>query len=1312
MKPYTLSERALLEHVGPSYFSRGKRYAVNGSVSNITMAANRLSGRVRGRAPRPYKTSLVVGAYGIDESDCNCPMADACKHVAALALAVLYEMTGSFTKTLRFREPPRETAQADNRSTSSMKRPAKQAWDEESDGADEPPEDKDDLDEEHDAGIFDPDVIAALAMGRAHAPQAHPIALGPATITNRAVTGSRTPSDRDAAERWHDQLATLLAPASDARSPETRAETLAQLELLIALENDERGAREYTHATPPSLTLRPRVYDPKNGSASLTAMRWSDYTYGYNQYRSPISEEQWLFFNMLGLALGLEPYNIPTWASIREERATLVWRILAQNEKFGVILRSGKKGDARVALKADTPLTEKLLVEEDGGGLTLTARLFDGETPLTPERFIAIGVPPVFAAELREQHTEESAKRRASVPMIASIRPVIAVRRGGESAPGAREDTADAKLARALRTPIRIPPRARADFEKVHLPRLVLSYHLTSPTTALTLPVFGEPRLRVTLAPRGTHGISVTPRIVYAEAKPLRLYHSETAVRARGKTVLCNREGERALASALESACGETNEAWAETPQEASADLTNQEDTAERARVSERLPRPRLETTTSTATTPTQTHKHLKPRIVLQGLSAARFLNDTLPELERHESIDIERADALPVFVRDTSDPTLAFAVKERAPEAETKARDKHDDPAQRQSEHGSIDWFDLNIAVSIGGEQAPFADLFRALAEGEEHLMLPSGRYFSLNHPVFETLRRLIEEARGIRELSREGVVVSRYSMGFWNELRALGIVTEQAAAWRSSVDSLLDNVRGVELIEPPALNAILRPYQHEGFSWLKYLYDLRLGGILGDDMGLGKTIQAIALMAAVKNERDARGAAASASKKTDKTNGKKGVGKASKTAPQHSAPAGAEEPHRPFLVVAPTSVTYTWESELKRFAPHLRSIILQSGERTEALKTLSTADVIVTSYALMLRDHEHLKKLAFEAIILDEAQSVKNYQSKAYAAARMLESKTRFALTGTPVENNTMELWAILSLVAPGLFGSPERFRTDYQKPIEKQRSVEALARLRTRVRPFLLRRTKQNVEKDLPPKTEQIMRVELDPEHRSRYELRLQRERQKVLGLLREGGLVTSRFQVLASLMTLRRLALHPALVEDDKRSRAIPCAKIDALLDQLETIIAGGHRALVFSQFTSFLALVRERLESAGMRYLYLDGSTRKRGTLVEEFQSGVGPPIFLISLKAGGFGLNLTAADYCFVLDPWWNPASERQATDRAHRIGQTKHVFVYKLIAENTIEERVLALQEKKRKLFDDLLEEGGEFSSLVTEDDIRALIE
>ena len=589
-------------------------------------------------------------------------------------------------------------------------------------------------------------------------------------------------------------------------------------------------------------------------------------------------------------------------------------------------------------------------------------------------------------------------------------------------------------------------------------------------------------------------------------------------------------------------------------------------------------------------------------------------------------------------------------------------------------------DWFDLGIQISLEGQPVSFAAVFSALASGQTKMLLPSGAYFSLDLPELHQLRALIEEARSLQDNKDAPLQISRFQAGLWDELAQLGIVDQQAAAWRSAVGGLLEGgVDGLPL--PASLNAELRPYQLEGYNWLSFLYKHGLGGILADDMGLGKTVQALALMCAAK------------------VHAAEVAGADSNTRPAAVAP---------FLVVAPTSVVGNWAAEAARFAPGLtvRTVGETFGKSgQDVAEALGGADVVITSYALFRIDYEAYASRTWAALVLDEAQFVKNHQSKAYQCARKLPAAFKLAITGTPLENNLMEFWALTSIVAPGLFSSPKRFAEYYQKPVEKNGDKGQLEKLRRRVRPLMMRRTKDQVIKDLPPKQEQVLEVVLNPRHQKIYQTHLQRERQKILGLIEDVN--KNRFTIFQSLTLLRQLSLDVSLV--DPALSAVRSSKLDVLFEQLEDLVAEGHRALIFSQFTGFLGKVRERLDDENIEYCYLDGGTRNRADVVSEFKNGKAP-VFLISLKAGGFGLNLTEADYVFLLDPWWNPASEAQAVDRTHRIGQARNVMVYRLVAKDTIEEKVMALKTRKSQLFADVMEGDALAGGAITAEDLAGL--
>jgi superfamily II DNA or RNA helicase len=640
--------------------------------------------------------------------------------------------------------------------------------------------------------------------------------------------------------------------------------------------------------------------------------------------------------------------------------------------------------------------------------------------------------------------------------------------------------------------------------------------------------------------------------------------------------------------------------------------------------------------------------RRLAAQVELDDMAAVLFVAEVLPALMEIDGIDVVQDGTVPDYHEVIDAPVV------RLGGAATDDRD----------------WFDLSVAVTVEGEDVPFADLFVALAHERSHLILPSGTYFSLDRPELHQLAELIAEARALADTRADGIRLSRFQASLWEDIQRLGVVTDQAQEWEASVKALTEASDRAEHAVPASLNATLRPYQLTGFNWLAYLYEHRLGGILADDMGLGKTVEALALMCHTKE---------------------RGLSQA------------------PYLVVAPTSVVGNWASECHRFAPGLGVVTVKETETRRGIsleKMAADADLVITSYALFRLEYEEYAAIEWTGLFLDEAQFAKNRGSQAYQKAKLLPVPFKVAMTGTPIENNLMELWSLLSITAPGLFTSPDRFTDLYRTPIEKGGNSERLEQLRRRVRPIILRRTKEQVERDLPEKQEQILELDLNPRHKKLYQTYLHRERQKVLGLL--GDMQKNRFEIFRSLTLLRQASLDMSLV--DEKHDTVPSTKLDALMEMLEDIVADGHRVLVFSQFTRFLALARQRIEHAGISYCYLDGRTRKRDEVIDSFRTGTAP-VFLISLKAGGFGLNLTEADYCVILDPWWNPATEAQAVDRAHRIGQTKKVMVYRLVAKDTLEEKVMAMKAKKSALFANVMDSGDFESGAMTAADIEELL-
>lgn len=682
----------------------------------------------------------------------------------------------------------------------------------------------------------------------------------------------------------------------------------------------------------------------------------------------------------------------------------------------------------------------------------------------------------------------------------------------------------------------------------------------------------------------------------------------------------------------------------------------------------------------------------------LRGVAAAEFLTKVVPMLERAPGITVRTSGSIPEYRELTGVPHLKVTMI----------------PSERE------DWFDLGVLVTIEGRTVPFGPLFRALATGRTKLKLVDNTYLHLNHPAFAPLAALIAEGQDLDEWET-GPRIPKHQVPMWADFEDLADESEAAVEWRSLVREI-GAARPTPVPLPAGITAELRSYQREGFDWLAFLWRNRLGGILADDMGLGKTLQCLALIVHAKEgDQSGSGEAGEAVESGD------AVEAVEVEEGQRSEP-------RPFLVVAPTSVMSNWAAEAARFAPGLRVRVRAATEAASGRTVrddATAADLIVTSYALFRLDNASYRavaedpELGIAGLILDEAQFVKNAAAQGNELAESLPVRWKLAVTGTPIENSLRELHALTKIVAPGLFPSARRFEEDYVRAIEQpapgnsvgtgagsgpklQRELRErrTKELRRRIRPFILRRTKASVAAELPEKQEQILEIELDTRHRELYDAFLQRERQKLFGLMED--LDRSRFTFFRSLTLLRMLALDATLI--DEQYAEIPSAKLEALGEHVRALAAEGRRTLVFSQFTSFLERVAAHLAGEGIRTVTLDGGTRNRDAVIDRFREGAAD-VFLISLKAGGVGLNLTEADTVFLLDPWWNPASEAQAIDRTHRIGQDKPVNVVRMIALGTIEEKVLELQRRKRALFDAVIDDEELFSKSLTEDDMRDLL-
>ncbi|WP_144276923.1 DEAD/DEAH box helicase [Parenemella sanctibonifatiensis] len=625
----------------------------------------------------------------------------------------------------------------------------------------------------------------------------------------------------------------------------------------------------------------------------------------------------------------------------------------------------------------------------------------------------------------------------------------------------------------------------------------------------------------------------------------------------------------------------------------------------------------------------------------LDPVEACRFGLDIEPILNAH-----------PDLFLDSRGDVLDYQPAE--PEIVWEANDRKD-----------RDWFDLALEVEVDGVPVEMGLLIAALATGEELLVLDDGQYIDLQTATMQRLRDLLGEAASL-EGSGEARV-SRYRIDWWERLQELAEPRRTGDQWRQQVGSLVVPDHR-ELALPDGVKADLRPYQLDGFRWLSQRWDAAMGGILADDMGLGKTLQ---VLAAIQRQRD-----------------------------RAEAAGGGAHGGGPTLILAPASVLQNWRDQAAQWTPQLRVRIIDSRLRDPL--QVDDVDVVVTSHTLARLDEERYAAIHWHGVVIDEAQAARNPRTRLHRALRGLDRDFTLAVTGTPVENGVGDVWALMELVAPGALPPSKEFGEEFRSPIEKQgpQATEAMTRLRRRLRPFLLRRTKEEVATDLPERTEQVVTIELPPAEAQAYRKRLDHERQVVMGLIGEEG--QHQIEILASLSRLRKEA---ASMGEPER----PSEKSTFVQERVAELRAEGHRVLIFSQYTSHLRILQAQLEAVGISSEYLDGGTRKRGAVIERFRSGTAD-VFLISLKAGGVGITLTEADYVFLLDPWWNPAAESQAIDRSHRIGQTRPVHVYRLVAAQTVEEKVVALQEQKRGVASGVLTDDGT-ADLLDPDVVRQLL-
>jgi len=555
--------------------------------------------------------------------------------------------------------------------------------------------------------------------------------------------------------------------------------------------------------------------------------------------------------------------------------------------------------------------------------------------------------------------------------------------------------------------------------------------------------------------------------------------------------------------------------------------------------------------------------------------------------------------------------------------------------------------------------------------------VMADDGRWFEVApkvlEPVVKILLELFDRSSGQRELRlprQAANLIEDIELGFEEKGVAL---TFHGDTTLLRLGQEINSIRNAPPPKPPkGLKAELREYQLHGLSWLQFLRSYGFNGLLADDMGLGKTLQTLSHLLLEHNEGRL---------------------------------------NQPALIIAPTSVLGNWKNEAQRFTPSLKALVLHGSERHSEFKLIDKHQIIITSYQLMLRDIEIFKAQSFSYLILDEAQMIKNPQAKISQAAKSLEIEQRLCLTGTPMENHLGELWSLFDFLMPGFLGSRKQFTQLYRTPIEKHGNTDKQNRLNKIISAFLLRRNKDQVAKELPPKTEIIREVTLGSKQTQLYEsIRISME-QRVRELISQKGLNRSHIEILEALLKLRQTCCHPNLVKLQTAKSITESAKTEMLLDMIQELIAEKKKILLFSQFTEMLKLIQSELDSLDIPYVTLTGATRKRQNVIDQFQEG-DTPLFLISLKAGGTGLNLTAADTVIHYDPWWNPAVENQASDRAHRIGQQKPVFVYKLVARDTVEEKIMLMQKKKQQLADNTYnrKETSDPLSQLNPDDLLSL--
>jgi hypothetical protein len=573
-------------------------------------------------------------------------------------------------------------------------------------------------------------------------------------------------------------------------------------------------------------------------------------------------------------------------------------------------------------------------------------------------------------------------------------------------------------------------------------------------------------------------------------------------------------------------------------------------------------------------------------------------------------------------------------------------------------------DWFDINAIVYFGIHPVPFIALKQHILHKKREFPLPDGTIAIIPEKWFSQYGSLFSLSDAGKALK-----LKKHHIGLINDLAGDGIANITLQRKLQKLNDF-ENIADTQM--PVHFNGELRSYQKAGYNWFSFLREYNFGGCLADDMGLGKTIQTLAMLQKLREE--------------DEQNNTRSTS----------------------LIIMPTSLIYNWLNEAQKFTPKLRILAHTGSNRNKDVSQFINYDVVITTYGIIRVDVNEIQDFYFNYIILDESQNIKNPSSKSFKSVRQLKSRHKLVLSGTPVENSVADLWTQLTFLNPGLLGTQAFFNEEYVQAIEKRKDEEKAKKLQAIIKPFVLRRTKEQVAEELPAKTEQIFYCDMSEDQATYYEKTKSAYRNDLLSSMDDGTYAKKQVQLLQGLTALRQLANHPKMIDESYTSDS---GKFENVIHTLDNVLKGGHKVLIFSQFVKHLQIFKSHLEKEEIPFAYLDGSTKNRGEIVADFQENPALKVFLISIKAGGVGLNLTQADYVFILDPWWNPAVEQQAIDRSHRIGQEKKVFIYKFIAKDTVEEKILALQNRKKRLASSLITTEESFFKSLSKEDIREIL-